>query len=158
MPRDVYEASGRIGGRCWTGRGDFADGQIYEHGGELIDTDHMAMQAPRAGARPQLDNLYKAETNGTEQLGYFFGKPYTFDADDRRLEGGLAADPLGHHRGGLPDALQLVHAARPASSTTCRSTTRSSTTCPAGTARRSGRCSTSPTTSSTAPRRRCRAR
>ena len=33
----VFEASGRIGGRCYTGRGDFADGQIYEHGGELID-------------------------------------------------------------------------------------------------------------------------
>src|SRR4051812_21440570 len=32
----VYEASSRIGGRCWTGRGEFADDQIYEHGGELI--------------------------------------------------------------------------------------------------------------------------
>ncbi|MFY0545543.1 FAD-dependent oxidoreductase [Brevibacillus sp. H7] len=31
----VYEASNRIGGRCWTRRGDFADGQIAEHGGEF---------------------------------------------------------------------------------------------------------------------------
>ena len=29
----VYEASERIGGRCWTLRGAFADGQIAEHGG-----------------------------------------------------------------------------------------------------------------------------
>src|SRR5687768_17936810 len=26
----VYEGSDRIGGRCWTGRGAFADGQLYE--------------------------------------------------------------------------------------------------------------------------------
>src|SRR3954452_22080512 len=30
----VYEASDRTGGRCWTIRGAFADGQIAEHGGE----------------------------------------------------------------------------------------------------------------------------
>ena len=30
----VYEASPRLGGRCFTGRGVFADGQIFEHGGE----------------------------------------------------------------------------------------------------------------------------
>src|SRR5688572_9970246 len=34
----IYEANpSRIGGRCWTGRGAFAEGQLYEHGGELID-------------------------------------------------------------------------------------------------------------------------
>jgi monoamine oxidase len=38
----VYEASSRLGGRCWTGRGAFAEGQIYEHGGELIDSGHLA--------------------------------------------------------------------------------------------------------------------
>src|SRR5262245_43784007 len=35
----VYEASDRTGGRCWSIR-SFADGQIAEHGGELIDTGH----------------------------------------------------------------------------------------------------------------------
>src|SRR4051812_33235223 len=38
----VYEGSDRVGGRCWTGRGAFAEGQIYEHGGELIDQSHTA--------------------------------------------------------------------------------------------------------------------
>jgi monoamine oxidase len=74
----VFEASGRIGGRCYTGRGEFADGQIYEHGGELIDNNHLAMKQLVQELGFSLDNLYAAETNGTEQLGYFFGKPYTF--------------------------------------------------------------------------------
>ena len=109
----VYEASDRIGGRCWTGRGDFADGQIYEHGGELIDigphrAPHLAQELGLT-----LDNLLKAETKGTEQLGYFFGKPYTFDADDRRLAPVFWQQMhAGRQRRGLSDALQLVHAAR----------------------------------------------
>jgi monoamine oxidase len=74
----IYEASGRIGGRCYTGRGEFADGQIYEHGGELIDNGHIDMKHLVQELGFNLDNLYSAETNGTEQLGYFFGQPYTF--------------------------------------------------------------------------------
>src|SRR5207247_1405288 len=30
---EIFEASDRVGGRCWTIRGAFADGQIAEHGG-----------------------------------------------------------------------------------------------------------------------------
>src|SRR4051812_33762959 len=37
----VYEASTRFGGRCWTLRGAFADGQVAERGGELIDNNHL---------------------------------------------------------------------------------------------------------------------
>jgi monoamine oxidase len=41
----IYEARpDRVGGRCWTARG-FADGQLGEHGGEFIDTDHARMHA-----------------------------------------------------------------------------------------------------------------
>jgi monoamine oxidase len=74
---DVYEASSRIGGRCWTGRGDFAEGQIYEHGGELIDTGHKALRNLAQELGLDLDNLLKAEQKGTEMLGYFAGKRYT---------------------------------------------------------------------------------
>jgi monoamine oxidase len=74
----VFEASNRIGGRCWTGRGEFADGQLYEHGGELIDNNHIEMKQLVQELGFTLDNLYTAETNGTEQLGYFFGQQYTF--------------------------------------------------------------------------------
>jgi monoamine oxidase len=76
---DVFEASDRIGGRCWSGRGLFADGQIYEHGGELIDNGHLQVKQLAQELGLSLANLYQAETQGTEQLGYFFGKPYTFD-------------------------------------------------------------------------------
>src|SRR5690242_2332908 len=34
---DLYEASARPGGRCWTLRGAFDEGQTVERGGELID-------------------------------------------------------------------------------------------------------------------------
>jgi monoamine oxidase len=56
----VHEASDRVGGRCWTLRGAFADGQIVEHGGELIDQGHTAIRhlAHELGLR--LDNLLAA--------------------------------------------------------------------------------------------------
>jgi monoamine oxidase len=78
LAAQIFEASERIGGRCYTGRGDFADGQVYEHGGELIDNNHIDIKQFAQELGLDLDNLYNAETNGTEQLGYFFGKPYTF--------------------------------------------------------------------------------
>jgi monoamine oxidase len=75
---DVYEASTRIGGRCYTGRGEFADGQIYEHGGELIDSGHIEVKQLAQELGLSLDDLAQAEAQGTTQLGYFFGRPYTY--------------------------------------------------------------------------------
>ncbi|MEK6275665.1 MAG: FAD-dependent oxidoreductase [Actinomycetota bacterium] len=74
----IHEASDRVGGRCWTIRGEFADGQIAEHGGELIDQGHTAIRqlAQQLGLR--LDNLLQAERNGTEPTFYFDGSPYPF--------------------------------------------------------------------------------
>lgn len=41
----VFEARlDRVGGRCFTARG-FADGQVAEHGGEFIDTNHLRLRA-----------------------------------------------------------------------------------------------------------------
>ena len=74
----VYEASERLGGRCWTIRGAFADGQIGEHGGELIDQGHNAVRNLAQELGLTLDNLLRAEANGTELLGYFDGTPYSF--------------------------------------------------------------------------------
>ena len=36
----VYEAQERVGGRCWSAPG-IVDGQLAEHGGELIDASHQ---------------------------------------------------------------------------------------------------------------------
>lgn len=41
----LFESSTRVGGRTYTGRGLFADRQICELGGELIDTNHRFMHA-----------------------------------------------------------------------------------------------------------------
>jgi monoamine oxidase len=77
---DVYEAAGRLGGRCWTGRGAFAEGQIYEHGGELIDNGHIAVKHLAQELGLTLDDLIQAEANGTEMIADFDGQPYTFAA------------------------------------------------------------------------------
>jgi monoamine oxidase len=74
----LYEASDRLGGRCWTRRGDFAEGQIAEHGGELIDQGHTQTRQLAQELGLDLDNLLAAEVNGTEPFYYFDGKPYSF--------------------------------------------------------------------------------
>src|SRR5215470_1927588 len=74
----VYEASSRIGGRCWTIRDTFADGQIAEHGGELIDQGHTDIRQLAQELGLNLDNLLAAEANGTDDFYYFDGAPYSF--------------------------------------------------------------------------------
>jgi monoamine oxidase len=74
---DVYEASDRVGGRCWTLRDDFAP-QIGEHGGELIDQGHTEVRQLAQSLGLDLDNLLAGEPNGTEDFYYFDGKPYSF--------------------------------------------------------------------------------
>ena len=83
----VYEASSRVGGRCFTGRGVFEEGQIFERGGELIDNGHLAVKQLAQELGLDLDNLVQAEAAGTEMLGYFDGRPYSFAAmtDDLKV-------------------------------------------------------------------------
>ncbi len=73
----VFDASERVGGRCWTIRGAFAEGQIAEHGGELIDQGHNAIRNLAQELGLELDNLLRAEVNGTEMGAHFGGTPYT---------------------------------------------------------------------------------
>jgi monoamine oxidase len=75
---ELHEASDRLGGRCWSIRGAFAPGLVAEHGGELIDTGHIETRQLAKELGFTLDNLLQEETNGTEPLYYFDGKPYTF--------------------------------------------------------------------------------
>ena len=74
----VYEANTRVGGRCWTRRGDFAEAQIAEHGGELIDQGHTAIRQLVQELRLPLDNLLAAEANGTEVFFHFDGGRYPY--------------------------------------------------------------------------------
>jgi monoamine oxidase len=79
----VYEASNRVGGRCWTIRNVFDGGQIAEHGGELIDQGHTAIRQLARELGFPLDNLLAGQVNGTEDFYRFDGAPYSFlDATD----------------------------------------------------------------------------
>ena len=83
----LYEASDRLGGRCWTRRGDFAEGQIAEHGGELIDQGHTETRQLAQELGLDLDNLLAAEVNGTDPFYYFDGQPYSFADATEDLKG-----------------------------------------------------------------------
>jgi monoamine oxidase len=82
----VYEANSRLGGRCWTRRGDFAEGQIAEHGGELIDQSHTSIRQLCQELRLRLDNVLAAEQNGTEPFYYFDNLPYSYVAATRDIK------------------------------------------------------------------------
>jgi monoamine oxidase len=73
---DLYEANERLGGRCWTVRDVFAEGQIAEHGGELIDSGHAHIRALAKELGLPLDNVNAAEAAGTRQTLYFDGALY----------------------------------------------------------------------------------
>jgi monoamine oxidase len=83
----VHEASDRLGGRCWTLRGFFADGQIAEHGGELIDQGHAALRQLVSELGLKLDNLLSAE-DGNEQTNWFDGSRYSYDQATADLKTG----------------------------------------------------------------------
>lgn len=77
----IYEASTeRIGGRMHSDdSGYWANGQVSEFCGELIDTGHTTIRglAKRFGLR--LDNLLAAEPRGTDDTYSFFGQYYSVD-------------------------------------------------------------------------------
>ena len=76
---EVHEASDRVGGRCWTLRGAFADGQIAERGGELIDQGHTAIRQLASELGLKLDNLLSAEASGTDGTSWFDGARYSYE-------------------------------------------------------------------------------
>jgi monoamine oxidase len=72
----VHEAGERLGGRVWTIRDFFSDGQIAEHGGELIDSGHVAMRRLVAELGLMLDNVIAAEKPGTGDVFRFNNSHY----------------------------------------------------------------------------------
>jgi len=121
----LYEASNRIGGRCWSYRGSsgtWADGQVAEHGGELIDQGHTAMRHLASELGFKLDNLLAAEQNGTEDFFWLDGAPYPYAQLTDDLNGiyqklhrdTIAASyptlwNLSTQRGRELDAMSIIH-------------------------------------------------
>jgi monoamine oxidase len=71
----VFDASDRIGGRTWTLRDYFAQGQIAEHGGEFISLGQHDVQRLAAELGLQLINLNRHEPGNDIDL--FDGTRYT---------------------------------------------------------------------------------
>jgi monoamine oxidase len=74
---ELHEASDRVGGRCWTIRDAFQQGQIAEHGGELIDTGHHELRRLAGELKLDLVDLVAAEATGADEGYYFDGARYT---------------------------------------------------------------------------------
>ena len=83
----VYEASTRFGGRMHSDTsGYWADGQVSEFCGELIDTGHLTIRhlAQRFGL-PTVD-LIGAQPNGSEDTNWFLGRYYPPDEADKDFQ------------------------------------------------------------------------
>jgi monoamine oxidase len=76
LTAQIYEASSRVGGRCWSIH-DF-DPLVAEHGGELIDQGHTAMRQLVQELGLDLDNLLQAQPNGTEDFFWVNGHRYEY--------------------------------------------------------------------------------
>lgn len=72
----VYEASARAGGRMFSNSGYWADGQVSEWCGELIDTGHKTVRKLAKRFDLTLDDLHAAEPAGSEETYYVFGAHY----------------------------------------------------------------------------------
>ncbi|MDC8785825.1 flavin monoamine oxidase family protein [Roseateles koreensis] len=75
----VYEASERLGGRCWSNVTAFP-GQVAENGGELIDTAHRELRGLARELGLVLDDLAAFDTaQGGEITFWIAGARYTWD-------------------------------------------------------------------------------
>lgn len=73
----VYEASNRIGGRMFSLRDHFPDGQVIELGGELIDTDHVRIRALAGELGVPLDDLFTDDATLGGDVWWTNGREYS---------------------------------------------------------------------------------
>lgn len=104
----VYEAQERIGGRMLSLRGHFADDQVCELGGELIDTGHERIRSLAAELGLVLDDLAQDPTAQFGDIWFCDGRRYS-EADILREFAPLAA-AISRDAATLPEA-QITYAA-----------------------------------------------
>jgi monoamine oxidase len=73
VPVRIVEAQNRVGGRIWSLRDHFPDGQVVELGGELIDTCHTQVRALACELGIPLDDLAGSETAPVGDVWFFDG-------------------------------------------------------------------------------------
>lgn len=74
----VYEAAGRIGGRTFSVTDFFLDGQVAEHGGEFISTEHNATRNLARNLGLRLEVINGGELPGGEEIYHIDGEFYTY--------------------------------------------------------------------------------
>jgi monoamine oxidase len=70
----IFEASNRVGGRMYSIRNAFADGQVAELGGELIDTNHESIRALAVELGIELDDLREYRHDLEQEVFWFDGR------------------------------------------------------------------------------------
>jgi monoamine oxidase len=98
VPVRIMEAQERVGGRMYSLRDFFADGQVAELGGELIDTGHVRIRALACELGIELDDLAADDPALARDVWFFDGRRYTdaelvaaFRPVAARIEADLAA-------------------------------------------------------------------
>jgi len=77
VPCEVFESSGRIGGRMHSNSRVWGDGQTSEWCGEFIDTTHRTIRNLAARFRLQLVDVNAADPARSQDTNYFAGGYYT---------------------------------------------------------------------------------
>src|SRR5215510_10884169 len=72
----IYEASSRIGGRMHSDTTSWANGQVTEHCGELIDSTHKTILGLAKRFNIPVADLSAAEPPQSTDTAYFFGQYY----------------------------------------------------------------------------------
>jgi monoamine oxidase len=81
----VYEASSRVGGRCYTNR-SWQNGQVSEHGGEFIDSGHTAVRDLATELGLTLEDRVAATAADLHERYYFNRADYPYDQVRRDLQ------------------------------------------------------------------------
>jgi monoamine oxidase len=74
----VYDAADRIGGRTFSATDFFADGQVAEHGGEFISTEHSATRNLARSLGLRLEVIDGGELPGGEEIYRIDDDFYTY--------------------------------------------------------------------------------
>jgi monoamine oxidase len=82
----IYEAASFVGGRMHSNTTTWAQGQVSEWCGELIDTPHVAIQGLAARFGLPLDNLLAAEVPGSNYTFFFEDKYYPYAQADKDFQ------------------------------------------------------------------------
>lgn len=77
VPVRIMEAQDRVGGRMYSLRNHFADGQVVELGGELIDTEHETIRALAAELGIELDDLSTDDPALADETWFFHGRRWS---------------------------------------------------------------------------------